>query len=127
MRISDWSSDVCSSDLVAAAVPAEGLNGTREPDPHWGSGRIRYGRLDATDAEIRTAAENAEADAFLDALPEGFDSELGERGARLSGGQQQRVAIARAVLKDAPVLLLDEATSALDAQDRKSTRLNSSH
>ncbi len=83
---------------------------------------IRYGRLDATDAEIRTAAENAEADAFLDALPEGFDSELGERGARLSGGQQQRVAIARAVLKDAPVLLLDEATSALDAQSERAVQ-----
>ncbi|TAK40263.1 MAG: ATP-binding cassette domain-containing protein [Lysobacteraceae bacterium] len=83
---------------------------------------IRYGRLDATDAELRTAAENAEADAFLDALPEGFDSELGERGARLSGGQQQRVAIARAVLKDAPVLLLDEATSALDAQSERAVQ-----
>ena len=83
---------------------------------------IRYGRLHATDAEIRTAAENAEADAFLDALPEGFDSELGERGARLSGGQQQRVAIARAVLKDAPVLLLDEATSALDAQSERAVQ-----
>ena len=65
---------------------------------------------------MRRAAEAAEADEFLDALPEGFASELGERGARLSGGQQQRVAIARALLKDAPVLLLDEATSALDAQ-----------
>ena len=83
---------------------------------------IRYGRLDATDAEIRRAAENAEADAFLDALPEGFASELGERGARLSGGQQQRVAIARAVLKDAPVLLLDEATSALDAQSERAVQ-----
>jgi ATP-binding cassette subfamily B protein len=77
---------------------------------------IRYGRLDATDAELRAAAESAEADDFLDALPEGFASELGERGARLSGGQQQRIAIARAVLRDAPILLLDEATSALDAQ-----------
>jgi len=83
---------------------------------------IRYGRLEATDAEVRAAAENAEADAFLDALPEGFDSELGERGARLSGGQQQRVAIARAVLKDAPVLLLDEATSALDAQSERAVQ-----
>ena len=83
---------------------------------------IRYGRLDASDAEVRAAAETAEADAFLDALPEGFASELGERGARLSGGQQQRVAIARAVLKDAPVLLLDEATSALDAQSERAVQ-----
>lgn len=83
---------------------------------------IRYGRLDASDAEVRAAAENAEADGFLDALPDGFASELGERGARLSGGQQQRVAIARAVLKDAPVLLLDEATSALDAQSERAVQ-----
>ena len=83
---------------------------------------IRYGRLDATDAEIRQAAESAEADDFLDALPEGFASELGERGTRLSGGQQQRVAIARALLKDAPVLLLDEATSALDAQSERAVQ-----
>ena len=83
---------------------------------------IRYGRLDATDADIRAAAESAEADDFLDALPEGFASELGERGARLSGGQQQRVAIARALLKDAPILLLDEATSALDAQSERAVQ-----
>lgn len=83
---------------------------------------IRYGRLDATDAEVRQAAEAAEADEFLDALPEGFASELGERGTRLSGGQQQRVAIARALLKDAPVLLLDEATSALDAQSERAVQ-----
>ena len=83
---------------------------------------IRYGRLDATDAELRAAAESAEADDFLDALPEGFASELGERGARLSGGQQQRVAIARALLKDAPILLLDEATSALDAQSERAVQ-----
>ncbi|MGV8943162.1 ABC transporter transmembrane domain-containing protein [Thermomonas sp.] len=83
---------------------------------------IRYGRLDATDIEVRQAAESAEADDFLDALPEGFASELGERGARLSGGQQQRVAIARALLKDAPVLLLDEATSALDAQSERAVQ-----
>jgi ATP-binding cassette subfamily B protein len=83
---------------------------------------IRYGKLDATDAEVRQAAESAEADDFLDALPEGFASELGERGTRLSGGQQQRVAIARALLKDAPVLLLDEATSALDAQSERAVQ-----
>ena len=86
------------------------------------SDNIRYGRLEASDAEIRAAAESAEADGFLDALPEGFASELGERGARLSGGQQQRVAIARALLKDAPVLLLDEATSALDAQSERAVQ-----
>lgn len=77
---------------------------------------IRYGRLDASDDEIVRAARLAEADEFIRALPQGYASELGERGARISGGQQQRVAIARALLKDAPVLLLDEATSALDAQ-----------
>ena len=76
---------------------------------------IRYGRPDATDAEVRRAAEAAAA-GFLDELPDGFDSFLGERGVRLSGGQRQRVAIARAILRDAPVLLLDEATSALDAE-----------
>ena len=83
---------------------------------------IRYGRLEASDAEVRKAAESAEADDFLDALPEGFASELGERGARLSGGQQQRIAIARALLKDAPILLLDEATSALDAQSERAVQ-----
>jgi ATP-binding cassette subfamily B protein len=83
---------------------------------------IRYGRLDASDAEIEAAARSAEAHEFLAALPQGYDSELGERGARLSGGQQQRLAIARALLKDAPVLLLDEATSALDAQSERAVQ-----
>ncbi|KFN50913.1 ABC transporter transmembrane domain-containing protein [Arenimonas composti] len=83
---------------------------------------IRYGRLDADDAEVEQAARDAEAHDFLAALPQGYASELGERGARLSGGQQQRLAIARAVLKDAPVLLLDEATSALDAQSERAVQ-----
>ncbi len=83
---------------------------------------IRYGRLDASDAELRAAAEAAEADDFIHELPGGYDSPLGERGARLSGGQQQRIAIARALLKDAPILLLDEATSALDAQSERAVQ-----
>jgi ATP-binding cassette subfamily B protein len=77
---------------------------------------IRYGRPDATDAEVEAAAVAAAADGFIRALPQGYDSFLGERGTRLSGGQRQRVAIARAILKDPPVLLLDEATSSLDAE-----------
>ncbi len=83
---------------------------------------IRYGRLDADDAQIEAAARSAEAHEFLSALPQAYDSELGERGARLSGGQQQRLAIARALLKDAPILLLDEATSALDAQSERAVQ-----
>jgi len=76
---------------------------------------IRYGRPEASDAEVRSAARAAAA-GFLDDLPDGFGTFLGERGVRLSGGQRQRVAIARAILRDAPLLLLDEATSALDAE-----------
>ncbi|MBL4721666.1 MAG: ATP-binding cassette domain-containing protein, partial [Alphaproteobacteria bacterium] len=80
---------------------------------------IRYGRPEASDDEVRAAAEVAAARGFIDQLPDGFDSLLGERGARLSGGQRQRIAIARAVLRDPAVLLLDEATSALDAESEQ--------
>jgi ATP-binding cassette subfamily B protein len=79
---------------------------------------IRYG-LDASDAEVRRAAEAAHATEFLDRLPQGFDTFLGERGVRLSGGERQRIAIARTVLRNPVILLLDEATSALDAESER--------
>jgi ATP-binding cassette, subfamily B, bacterial len=80
---------------------------------------IRYGKPDATDAEVKAAAHAAFAHEFITALPEGYDTFLGERGVRLSGGQRQRIAIARAMLKNPPLLLLDEATSALDAESER--------
>jgi ATP-binding cassette subfamily B protein len=83
---------------------------------------IRFGRPDASDAEVEAAARAAAAHDFLVALPQGYDSSLGERGVMLSGGQKQRVAIARAILRDAPILLLDEATSALDAESERAVQ-----
>ena len=75
---------------------------------------IRYGRLDATDGEIEQAAKNANIHDYIMSLPNGYDTNIGERGVRLSGGQKQRLSIARVFLKDPPILILDEATSALD-------------
>jgi subfamily B ATP-binding cassette protein MsbA len=80
---------------------------------------IRYGRLDASQDELEAAAQAANAHDFIAALPDGYDTVVGDRGTRLSGGQRQRVAIARAILKDAPILILDEATSSLDNQSER--------
>jgi ATP-binding cassette subfamily B protein len=112
---------------VATLDPAELRHniGTVSQDPvifgasAWDN--IRYGRPEASDAEVRAAAHAAAAD-FLDDLPQGFDTFLGEKGIRLSGGQRQRIAIARAILRNAPILLLDEATSALDAESEQAVQ-----
>jgi ATP-binding cassette subfamily B protein len=90
---------------------------SQEPSLFYRSLRenVRYGSLDATDADVQEAAHKAHAHEFINALPQGYDALVGERGVRLSGGQRQRIAIARAVLKNAPIVIMDEATSSLDS------------
>ncbi len=83
---------------------------------------IRFGRPEATDAEVEAAARAAAAHEFIAGLPEGYNTQLGERGVLLSGGQKQRIALARAILRDAPILLLDEATAALDAESERAVQ-----
>jgi len=80
---------------------------------------IRYGRPDASDEDVMAAASAAHCLDFIDELPRGMATTVGDRGVRLSGGQRQRIAIARAILKEAPILLLDEATSALDSESEE--------
>ena len=80
---------------------------------------IRYARPDASEDDVLAAAEMANCREFIEALPDGFATMVGDRGVKLSGGQRQRLAIARALLKDAPILLLDEATSALDSESER--------
>ena len=84
---------------------------------------IRYARPDASEADVLRAAETARCREFIEALPDGFATQVGNRGTRLSGGQRQRLAIARALLKDAPILLLDEATSALDSDSEQAIQV----
>jgi ATP-binding cassette subfamily B protein len=127
-------------DPAAGAVLIDGVN-IRMADPQAVRGRIalvsqdpvifaadvwdnvRYGRPDSSDAEVRAACEAAFALEFIEAMPQGFATQLGERGVKLSGGQRQRISIARAFLADRAILLLDEATSALDAESERMVQL----
>jgi ATP-binding cassette subfamily B protein len=113
--------DVDISDLDPIALRRQIAVVAQEPVIFSGTiaDNIRYGREEAGILEIHRAAEAAAAAEFIEQLPQGYDTLLGERGITLSGGQRQRLAIARAMLRDAPLLLLDEATSALDAQNER--------
>lgn len=127
LRFTDvQSGDICIDDQNIAEVTQDSLRShisyvPQEPFLFHRTVRdnIAYGKLDATDAEIISAATKAHAYDFIERLPNGLDTLVGERGVKLSGGQKQRIAIARAILKDAPILVLDEATSALDSESEK--------
>jgi ATP-binding cassette, subfamily B, bacterial len=106
--LDDWDPGTRASMFAVVTQEAYLFDGTIRDN-------IALGRPDASEADIRRAAREANAESFILELPGGYDTEVGERGAKLSGGQKQRIAIARAILRDAPVLLLDEATSALDS------------
>ena len=88
---------------------------------------IRLGKHGATDEEVRAAAKAANCDEFVEKLPQGYDTPIGENGARLSGGERQRISIARALLKDAPIVLLDEATASLDVENETKVQGALSH
>ena len=117
---------VCIDGVDIRTVTQKSLRsyiGIVQQDVYLFNGTIReniaYGKPDATDAEIYEAAKNADLLDFINGLPHGFDTEVGERGTRLSGGQKQRIAIARVFLKNPPILILDEATSALDNESER--------
>ena len=120
---------VLVDDIDIARVDPEALRARMAlvpQDPTVFSGtvmeNIRYGRTEASEEDVRRAATLAHAASFIEALPQGYHTAIGERGVTLSGGQRQRIAIARAILKDAPILLLDEATSALDAESERAVQ-----
>ncbi len=117
---------VCIDGVDIRTVTQKSLRsyiGIVQQDVYLFNGTIReniaYGKPEATDAEIYEAAKNADLLDFINGLPNGFDTEVGERGTRLSGGQKQRIAIARVFLKNPPILILDEATSALDNESER--------
>jgi ATP-binding cassette, subfamily B, bacterial len=117
--------DVDVRDLTPTELRSHIAIVSQQPALFTGSviDNIRFGRPDASLDEVRAAAESAFASEFIELLPQGYDSFLGEAGVRLSGGQRQRLAIARAILNDPEILLLDEATSALDAESERKVQI----
>jgi ATP-binding cassette subfamily B protein len=123
-EVTDGSILIDGKDIRSVTLDSLRENiGVVQQDVYLFSGSIReniaYGKTDATDEEIRAAAKLAGADGFIEALPNGYDTYVGERGIKLSGGQKQRISIARVFLKNPPILILDEATSALDNESER--------
>jgi subfamily B ATP-binding cassette protein MsbA len=119
--------DVCSVDLISLRNAIGLVSQETVLFDDSVRANIAYGRLDTSEAEIIAAAESADAHAFILQLSDGYDTLIGEHGAKLSGGQRQRLSIARAMLKDAPILLLDEATSALDPETERQIQQSLRH